>query len=210
MAISVKRGNQNICSGLPYLILLSRALLLVSLFSFECHADTITGVIRRSGPSDSVLLDVDGAQNLLQVNAKFEVYQFLSHLRSGDQITVQGNVTTDQRHLVIQSVDRVGLQELIGMWHSATWEIYNFLDFSSLDLYLPSNPRSTASVVRHESLKYVVTPTGGERYSIFMCDNQNVSLGFLEVSASRLTLTVTDPQTGQPGEKISLSPLRFP
>ena len=175
-------------------------------------ASTISGTIRNDGQINgqpSPIYLVTGGQTAFQIDSKASVLELVRRLRTGDQITAQGTISTDGKKLVIDSVDRVGLQELLGTWRSSRWEIFEFRDFTSLNLYVPTVDEGSASLVRTHSLKYVITPEQSNRFSIFMSDNLNVRMGFLEVGSSKLTLTVTDPKTGQVSENISLSPIHL-
>jgi hypothetical protein len=182
------------------------ALMMTLVMSVSANAITISGTIRNDGDRSPIYI-ATGSQTSFQADAKSDILALLHRLRTGDQITAQGSISSDGKKLVIDSVDRVGLQELLGAWRSSRWEIFEFRDFTSLNLYVPTVvDEGSASLVRTHSLKYVITPEQNDRYSIFMSDNMNVRMGFLEVTANKLTLTVTDPKTGQVSENISLSP----
>jgi hypothetical protein len=153
---------------------------------------------------DGQLLGVEAAENVLKC---------LRRLRPLDLVIVQGSINSLRQVLTVDSIDRIGLQELLGAWNSDRWEIFEFKTFSLLDLYIPSIS-SGGNGGRHSltgharSFRYAITPEPDDVFSIFMTDDSDVRMGFLKVLPNKLVITVLDQKNGKVAEVISLSRMR--
>lgn len=197
-------------SWIGQLVATTISILFIFLIGPASLAATYSGTIRYMDSERSLELEVNRFQMRYKINAKSDIMNYIRRLKDGDQVIVQGTLNSDGREIKIESVDRVGLQELLGAWRSSRWEIFEFRDFNNLDLFLPTAGQTNEpSLVRTHSLKYVITPEQNSRYSIFLSDDTSVLMGFLEVQKNSLNLTITNSKTGQTSEKISLSPIRL-
>lgn len=175
----------------------------------SANAASVTGTIVNDGKNPLQLRIKDLAEPIA-VEAQLTLLAYLCRFRTGDWVSVQGTISADKKKIKIDMVDRVGLQELLGAWRSSRWEIFEFADYDRLNLYIPKSGGSgSISISRLRSLKYVVTPDQNNRYSIFISDDSDVKMGFLQIGDNQLTLTLTDSKTGRETENISLSPIRM-
>jgi hypothetical protein len=177
------------------------------------------------------------AGQTLTLDCRADLMVFLKRLHTGDSITARGNYSNglangnssvgalvgvslssdlnsdaialiSEKHFTIDSIDQVGLTQLLGTWRSSRWEIFEFQDFSQLNLYMPEmQNQGNISLAKTHSLKYIVTPDAENRFAIFMNDDRDVRMGFIELGPNQVTLTINDFYTGQVSENISLSPL---
>ncbi len=183
------------------------------------QADTITGNMLHTGSAETLRIRVARDGQVLSIQANNDILKCLRRLRPADLVTVQGTVNALRQVLTIDSIDRLGLQELLGAWNSERWEIFEFKTFSQLELYIPSvadtnNGKGKPRRDRHpfaghtRSLRYAITPDPDEMFSIFMTDNDDVRMGFLKVMPNKLVITVLDPKNGKVAETISLLRMR--
>ena len=184
-----------------------------SAFAYAAGPNTcqvIRGQMINDGPFFDLRLKTD-ALEVYKINGHPSLMANLRKLKTGDFIVATGDLTATTANL--DSLQTVGLQELLGLWRSSRWELFEFQDFSRLNLYLTrGDTQSDFSFSRIHELAYAVTPENNSDYSIFISDNlKKVMAGSLHISGTGadeiLTLTLLDPATGQVAEKISLSPL---
>lgn len=172
-------------------------------------AETVRGFVHTDASTKDISLLIRTAHEPYRVVASLpSVLAGLRNLKDGDFIIGSGTVKTTEKLVVLDSLESVGLQELLGVWRTAEWQVFEFRDFNRLNLY-----KATPETYRPVGLSklreyaYVLAPEQGDRYSIFLSDDQSVHVGSLEVSATKVQMTVFDPDTGRVAESISLSPL---
>lgn len=172
------------------------------------QAEPIIGKLRNHGPERALELVLVKSSRIVTVEARPEIESYLRHLTTGDSISANGRVSNDGTRAFIESLDRVGMQELLGAWRSTSREIFEFQTYDKLNVYIPTVTYDGAvSLAQTRSLKYVLTPEKDNRFSIFMTDQKGVvRLAFIRIENRKLEMTLTDFDTGQPKEKISLSP----
>lgn len=191
-------------------IALASLLTAAGLVGSQAHADLLTGDIQNNGTAQAITVIVKDSGKLVKLDAAPSFENVLRRLKSGDSITAQGSMNADQTRFSISSIDRIGLKDLLGTWKSTRWEIFEFQDFSQLNLYIPKVVEAGGvSLARTHSLKYVVTPEENDAFTIFMTDDSDVRMGFLEIGNNKLKLNVIDSHSGNVTESISLSPLYF-
>lgn len=168
------------------------------------HADALRGFIQKH---QLLLQREDGTQTLVKaVGSTSSVQSDLDMLKNGDYVVARG--TVDGSQATIDAIESLGLQALVGLWSSPKREVYEFQDFSRLNLYLPD--ATCSQVVKAGEFQYSVTPDQGTRYAIFVTGAESVTVGSLEFKKNRLVLNVIDPKTGLTSADIVLSPLASP
>jgi hypothetical protein len=182
-------------------------ILFVMALATTVHASTmLTGDLINSGAGKPLALIVKEAGATYQIEASDALTTFLRKLGSGDSITAQGTVSGDKKKFSIDSVDRLGLKELLGTWRSSRYEIFEFQDFTQLNLYIPTVASSgDISLSRTHSLKYAVMPEDGGSFTIFMKDDSAFRMAFMDLNKNKVNLKVFDSNTGQVSDNISLS-----
>lgn len=177
--------------------------LLIGFAPTFAHAITVRGLIDTASGTLSLVTkyDVIYTVDSLNPNIKYD----LARLRQGDFLVARGNVDELTKTVTIEAIESLGLRELIGTWSSSRLEVYEFQDFTRLNLYVPNQARDSIEIAG--KYNYAVAPDHGDRYSIFLSDNRSVLVGSFEFKNQRLQLTVLDPKTGRVSQNISLSPL---
>ena len=160
----------------------------------------------------------------LSISTSLAIRTSLLDLKSGDFVVVSGeladkNLDGIYDEVVVDAIESVGLNQLIGSWRSSKWDVVRFEDFNSLSLYRPkfSGPQTVgtrADLAKLKDLSYTLAPERGSSYSIFLAEKNSLSIpapvyvGHLEVRADSLKLEIFDPKTGSSSEVLSLSPVR--
>ncbi len=156
-------------------------------------------------------------QKLRVISDSRAITEALTELQNGDFLVGTGTTQAGCTALKLESIDLVGLKNLLGAWRTAEWDVYDFKDFNNLLLYslAPPNATMTATMTATMSapfgptryLSYTLAPEHGKRWSIFMADKQDVHIGTIEMTDTAVTLTLFDANTGLPSQKLSLLPI---
>lgn len=173
------------------------------------QADTIRGVVKKIKGDNATYLVVEGNPTSFKIVANSpSVISGALKLNDGDSLTARGRLIPEKGEAFLFGIESVGLKSLIGVWHSPRWEVYEFRDFSRLNLYVVrSAPTGKYKIKKSRELAYVIAPESGDRYSIFMSDNRNVLAGSLQMNKGQVDIMLFDTMTGQATENISLKPL---
>jgi hypothetical protein len=173
-------------------------------------AQVVQGTLNKSSTEGLILeVSTDTGQRNLRIFAAASITSDLNKLKTGDGLVARGAIDANGRSLNIQSIESVGLRELLGSWHGPQREVFEFADFSRLNLYAPGpvggeSSKESADGPTAGHYHYVLAPEAGRGYSIFMSDNTTVHLGSIVVTDAIVHLTVFDSKTGQISESISL------
>lgn len=179
---------------------------LVVVFVALCaHATSIRGFIQKqNGVRVLLVQNDDGSQSQLKISGSTpQVQNNLNQLKNGDYLVARG--TVGAADVSIDAIESLGLQALVGMWATPKCEVYEFQDFTRLNLYVPNDTRS--DVVKAGEFQYSIAPDEGSRYQLFLSTSGSVTVGSLQFRKSHLVLNVIDPKTGQSSADIVLSPL---
>lgn len=129
-----------------------------------------------------------------------EIQGQLEKLNNHDAIRGVGKFSNDHE-LVLESIDFVGLQRLLGSWTGSNF-VFNFKTFAKVSLY------SSLPGVTHGELQYAVAPAPGSQWKVFFTDSHQVSLASLNISEDHATLMFYDNQSGEPKQSLVLSKIR--
>ncbi|MEK7357414.1 MAG: hypothetical protein AAB250_13260 [Bdellovibrionota bacterium] len=182
-------------------------LLIALLFSFDVSAQSIRGFIRMNTDGEAFLEVAPTATTYRLLTTSSLVANDLRNLKQGDFLVARGSLDEAQNIAFVDTIETVGLANLIGAWQSGTTRVYDFEDFSRLNLYKATQDPKGVILSKLREMNYLIAPESGGRYSIFMSDNRSVQIGFLDFTASGVELSVIDPKTGRVSEHISLSPI---
>lgn len=178
---------------------------------FVCAAQTVCAdplhgfIERHSGQRFLRVANDDETESVLAISTVTpELQTNLNKLKDGDFIVARGSVSVDGQSVQIQSIESLGLAALVGTWMNERFDVYEFQDFSQLNLYVHADGQD--QVVKAGEFHYAVTPEQGSRYSIFLSNDQSVTIGSIQFKKARLKLTLIDPQTGSVTSEMTLSP----
>lgn len=106
----------------------------------------------------------------------------LLKLKVGDLIQGRGFITKDQLPvLMLESIDFVGLRDLLGQWFSKDHLVVDFINFNRLKIYRTSEA---------EEFDYSIAPSAEQGWMIFLQDPKSVSLGGLKMEAGNAVIEV--------------------
>lgn len=109
----------------------------------------------------------------------------LQKLRVGDLIQGRGFVTSPQSPqlpvLMLESIDFVGLRDLLGQWFSKEHMVVDFINFNQLKIY-----RSN----QEQLYDYSIAPASEKGWMIFLQDPTSTSLGGLKMEAGNAVIEV--------------------
>lgn len=181
-----------------------------SLFAgVSVRADSIHGFIQKNGTARSLrVANKNATETILTMTAANPTIQAsIDMLKNGDYLVARG--TSNSSSVQVDAIESLGLQALVGKWSTSRDEVYDFRDFTSLNLYVPSETANgeKGEVVKAGEFQYSVAPDQGARYSIFLSNAASVTVGSIEFHNRQLILNVIDPTTGQVSADILLSPL---
>lgn len=191
------------------------------------HAGTIRGflVVQPDAVRIRPLSNSSIRPPALPVEADLNTLGSLLSLRSGDFVVATGDmIDRDGRPgaeaVLIQGIESVGLQNLIGSWRTARWDVIRFEDFSRASLYSHTQRRDThtssvrpTGLAKLKELRYTLAPERANGYSIFLVESGSrtpgpVYVGRLELSApghaakQEIKLDILDPSSGQVSESF--------
>jgi hypothetical protein len=180
--------------------------LFLALAAGSAHADALRGFVqKKAGVRILVVQNDDGSQSQLQISTSTtQVQADINKLKSGDFLVARGSVAN--LTVQIDAIESLGLQALVGSWGTTTTDIYEFQDFTHLNLYASNADHS--QIVKTNEFQYSVAPDQGSRYSIFMSNTGgSVTVGSIEFKKRHLVLNTIDPTNGKVSADIVLSPL---
>ena len=176
-----------------------------SLCCVTALADDIAGVVRWQDSQPLLLVDKSRLVRLKSVNARLT--QDLMRLKGGDFLVGTGTYASDRTSITLDTIDMVGLYQLLGFWYNANLDVYEFQDFNRLNLYATQVLPTTAVAKKVKSLNYTLSPDDNNRWSLFLVDDAAVHIGSLEFVNRLVKLSIIDPKTGQVSETVVLTPL---
>lgn len=141
----------------------------------------------------------------------------IKKLRTGDYISGKGEYDASLQVVSLVTLEFVGLQKLLGRWENHESDIFDFKNFSQLDLYLAA-PSEDPSLANQPSkrLRYTVAPDSGSGWSILMVDrfagnaSHSIEVGNLSLYRGKLQIDIFDAKTGRIKRTIHLSPATTP
>lgn len=206
------KNAESLCSKIIRATLISLVLWGIVFCVELAQAEPIIGKLRNYSLEQPLELVLLNSKKVVTIEGRPEIVSYLRGLSTGDSISGSGRFSNDGKRVYLDSLDRVGLQELLGAWRAPTREIFEFKNYDTLNVYVPTvNNEGDISLAQTRSLKYVLTPEKGNRFSIFMSDKSGyVRLGFIHFQKRKLEMILTDSNTGQLKERISLWPFYLP
>jgi len=178
---------------------------IVGFVAFGASATSIRGFIQKQNGFRQLLSqNDDGTQVLVNISGVTpQVQNDINKLKNGDYLVARGTLIGGMAN--IDAIESLGLQAIVGTWATPKYEVYEFQDFTRLNLYIPNDTRS--DVVKAGEFQYSIAPDQGSRYQLFLSNSKSVTVGSLQFRKSHLVLNVIDPQTGESSADIVLSPL---
>lgn len=163
---------------------------------------SVNGQIFKEPTSNSnvfryTILDLQNGKFFKLVAGTDAAKKSLEKLNNGD--IVKGTASLIQETYVIESIDFVGLQRLLGLWKTKS-TIVNFVDFSTVQFHIPG---------MLNNYNYAISPTNmNDQWQVYFSDSSSVILGALTVSDQNATITLFDTETGNVTESLELKKIQ--
>jgi hypothetical protein len=133
-------------------------------------------------------------------------------LRMGDYISGKGEFDASLQVVSLVTIEFVGLHKLLGRWENHESDIFDFKNFSQLDLYLAAHSGLSLATQPSRRLRYTLAPDSGSGWSILMVDSfaenasHSIEVGNLSLYRGKLQIDIFDAKTGQIKRTIHLLP----
>lgn len=150
----------------------------------------IEGIIMRSGNQQLIYLS-DGSSYPVSGNSHSS-RTALNRLNNGDYIYGDGRLEYSSGTIVMETVDVVGLNNLLGAWvGSQDTNIFDFVSFKNLQIYTRKQNQNFSSIP--QNWHYWVTPGDLGSWSIFISKRDQVLYGSLGFTNNHLRISIYNP-----------------
>lgn len=178
--------------------------------SLALAARPVVGTLQR-GDKGLSLITQSGCQTY-SISTKSEDAEFnLYKLQSGDVITATGLLDEATCEAALESIDFVGLKQLLGYWHSSAG-LFSIGSFTSLTFY-PNDKTDISTEEEPEffapvspvNFTYSVTPSEGKDWVVFLSDKSSTVFATIRFNKTRATMKFYDSETGKITRTLYLS-----
>jgi len=158
------------------------------------YADSIRGVVVRKN-DDTVMVRLVGSKaGVMKLRPVYQsVLNQLNKLKSGDIFQGIGNLRyldSGEQVVMLESIDFVGLRNLLGAWIASNLVVVDFVDFDQVKVLIPS-----AIGLKTYLLSYSLAPSHDSDWMIFLRDMDSVVLGSLRLTTHTALIEFIDPET---------------
>lgn len=153
------------------------------------------------------LVDEKGRELYELKSRNYDVFNQLQKLESGDFLIASGTYDQKSDHMIVETVEFVGLRKILGYW-KASDSIFNFKDFNNVNFYLLSDGNTEGFAVRKARYQYSIAPGSGSSWKVFFNDFRSITLTSIEFKKDSATMEVYDPETGISKGVIQLNRLQ--
>ena len=184
---------------------LGAVLLLTFFFVNSVSAANFDGIITKSKTQISIKLSTTG-KNLFINSATSEIQNQINRLKTSDFISLQGFLDSEQGTILVQSLNYVGLSDLLGKWSGNDEFCYFFRNFSEISIYSKTASNKCVYSAPHlaRELTYTVNPTT-PNWLVLLSDTQDSYLMDLVLkSKSAVDLSLYDSASGDILKEIKL------
>jgi hypothetical protein len=195
-------------------------LAILTFASLSWSAETFFGIIQKTAvnpapelPSSAFtysLVDERGRYMFNLEPRDADTSKQLAKLNTGDLLSATGTLT-QKSHMIVDSIDFVGLKKLLGLWKSEE-SVFNFKDFSTVQFYSLSDPDPQdaypSNKIKLYNFKYSLGPSSGDTWKLFFTDDRSVILTSIEFQKNSAKLMVFDSETGEERGTINLQKIK--
>jgi hypothetical protein len=144
----------------------------------------------------------DSTEKVELQSTNFKTETTFKNLQTGDVIRTTVSASEMPQVFLVESVDFVGLNRLLGRWLAHTKDltgsqtaVVDFHDFRNLSILLPGS---------RNHFQYAITPKNAVSWRFFFTDESSVQLGELTIKGSKVEIHCFDSQTGQLSQSFHL------
>ncbi len=178
---------------------------LVIIFTgFSTLADSYEGKISKNkAKTELILLNTINTRRIQLTGATPVINKLINSLKTGDFISLEGELSEPKSALRVSLINYVGLTALLGNWIGNDSYCYNFLSFTEFSVS-KLNVEKKCLPPSRPNFTYLVSP--GEAALVMLISGENGSyIGDLSFNTSRdLEIKLYDSETGGILRKIHL------
>lgn len=177
--------------------------------STALSAQQIAGKVERIGHRAFLKTNAQEACHKFQIMANSkEVSEVIHKLSTGDSLTASGVKANDTCTVYIDSVDYVGLKDLLGYWYAKEGyvKVHDFTSVSvySLELVNLKNSKEFSNVDSIE-FRYSITPSNGKEWVLFLSTAESTTFATIDLQNHLATIKIYDSENGSIMRTIRLS-----
>lgn len=180
----------------------------ILLGSLPCFAqEQVSGFVHRFGGELLITLNSNTGVYYRLQSSRTDTAKTLSKLATGDFVMATALVDSDLASIDVDTIDFVGLRKIIGFWNtSQRSRLMNFRSYSDLNIYdfILNNMGEDQPASSRTNLKYTVVPSQGSEWIMFVSDNRETQMAYLNLSSSRATLRFVNSRTGETTSTLQL------
>lgn len=189
--------------------------ILLFLFSFTLKTHALTAIEGKVVVNNfGIFLKMRHLRQRIKISSRDAgIIKDIQKLRTGDYISGKGEYDASLQVVSLVTLEFVGLQKLLGRWENHESDIFDFKNFSQLDLYLAAPTEDPSLAIQpSRRLRYTVVPDPGSGWSILMVDSfagnasHSIEVGNLSLYRGKLQIDIFDAKTGQIKRTIHLLP----
>lgn len=169
----------------------------------EPELQKFSGFLVRQG-SVSILHEENTGKKLRVVATSLESQKALSLLKKDDYIVGYGSLRGPSE-LSLDTVDYVGLRQLLGFWIEPGQTIFNFENFKQVSVV---NLSQDLERLFKKNYDYIIAPGDENSWKIFLSDEKSVKLARLILARDLMSLELYDSDTGDVIQKMTLRRIR--
>lgn len=183
--------------------------LTLTLSSAAFSAQQITGRIERIGFAAFLKSNIADGCNKYQIDVNSEeAAESIRKLSTGDVLTASGVIEKRACLVRIDSVDYVGLKDLLGYWYSKDGYM-KVRDFTSVSVYstVLANLKKNEPIEKVAAIeyRYSITPTNGTEWVLFLSTQESTTFATIKLQKKSATIKIYDSENGSVVRTIYLS-----
>lgn len=152
--------------------------------------------------------------NLIYLKTTSQIYEVnssdpdiqASFLKFKDGDEVSGLADLVKNTLVFQTIDYIGLKQLLGSWRAESLYLIipNFNEMNFFNFLIQGYPRYNTMAQLAQKYIYSVHPSADEGFNLFLSDSETTLSAEIQIKGKSLRLTIFDAGTGDVLHKYNL------
>lgn len=180
--------------------------LFIMLFLFQPKAFSMlySGVITKSSSNHYRIKEsrINKSYDLIFTDPNIEI--MLSKLKLNDYITFEGARSSTTNKIRVNSINYVGLKDLLGIWQGDDTYCYNFTSFTELWIYFRTSPECAVRPTDGRVYAYTINPSDPD-WVILLSDNKANYIGdVIVINQKSVKFSLYDSNTGNILRHINL------
>ncbi|MGZ3768903.1 MAG: hypothetical protein ACXVCP_04090 [Bdellovibrio sp.] len=172
--------------------------------SVALSAQQISGKIEKINFTSFLKVPNSAVCNAYRIEANTEeAAKSIDKLSKGDALTASGVLDNRSCRVLVDSVDYVGLMDLLGYWYNDEGYV-EVHDFNSVSVY-SKQLKTLNSPIEY---KYSVTPSSGADWVVFLSTAESTIFATVNLKKYSATIKIYDSENGNIVKTINLNKMR--